>query len=56
MILCVHAIRFHDDSDDDELDLMGLYCLIMFHGHWSIDVENYSLSEHHMLHGIWLII
>ena len=55
MILYVHVIRFHDDSNDDELDLMGLHYLIMFRGYWSINVDNYSLSKHNMLDGVWLI-
>ena len=56
MLLYVHVIIFHDDSNKYELDVMGLHYLIMFRGYWSINVDNYSLSEHHMLDGVWLII
>ena len=56
ILLYVHEIIFHDDSNEDELDLMGLHYLIMFRGHWSIDLDNYSIRKHHMLDGVWFII
>ena len=52
MIFYVHVIIFHDGINEDKLDAMALHYLIMFHGHWFIDVDNYSLSKH-MLDGMY---
>ena len=56
---------FHDDINEGELDAMALHYSIIFHGHWCIDVDNYSLSKHmldgmygtygiHGMNGLWL--
>ena len=53
MMLYVHVIIFHHESNDDELDVIKLYYLIMYHGHRPTNVDTYSLSEHHMLDGMY---
>lgn len=53
MMLYVHVIIFYVESNDDELDVMGLHYFIMFHGHWPNDVDDYSLSEHHVSNGTY---
>ena len=40
MMLYVHVIIFYVPLNDDQLDVMRLHYLIMFHGYWPNDAEN----------------
>ena len=42
-MLYVHVIIFYVQWNDDELDVMRLHYLIMFHGYLLNDVDDYSL-------------
>ena len=53
IILYVHVIIFHYESNDDDLDVIKLYYLIMYHGHQPTNVDTYSLNEHCMLDGMY---
>ena len=52
MMLYVHDIIFHDESNDYELDVIRLHYLIMYHRHRPTNVDTYSLSKHRMLDGM----
>ena len=53
MMLYVHVIIFHDKSNYDELDVIRLHYLIMYHGHRPTNVDTYSLSKHRMSDGMY---